>query len=70
MIRFPCILLCNELRLALLQAEELADEPDMKLWKKISKIEYRRCAVIEAYDTVKYLLLAITKKNTVSFGYG
>lgn len=63
-IRWPCILLCNELLLALSQAEELADEPDQSLWLKICKNEYGRCAVIEAYDSIKYLLLMIIKVDT------
>ncbi|KAG2687606.1 hypothetical protein I3760_09G059700 [Carya illinoinensis] len=60
-IRWPCVLLCNELLIALSQAEQLADEPDRSLWLKICKNEYRRCAVIEAYDSIKYLLLMIIK---------
>ncbi|XP_021866644.1 callose synthase 12 [Spinacia oleracea] len=63
-IRWPCILLCNELLLALGQAKELVDAPDRWLWHKICKNEYRRCAVIEAYDAVKHLLLAIIRQGT------
>lgn len=63
-IRWPCLLLCNELLLALRQAKELVDAPDKWLWYKIRKNEYRRCAVIEAYDCVKHLLLQIVKYNT------
>ncbi|GAV70420.1 Glucan_synthase domain-containing protein/FKS1_dom1 domain-containing protein [Cephalotus follicularis] len=63
-IRWPCFLLCNELLLALSQAKELVDAPDKWLWYKICKYEYRRCAVIEAYDCVKYLMLEIIKVNT------
>ncbi|XP_042501433.1 callose synthase 12-like [Macadamia integrifolia] len=63
-IRWPCFLLCNELRLALSQADELVDAPDKWLWRKICKNEYRRCAVIESYDSIKYLLLRIVKDGT------
>jgi len=63
-IRWPCILLCNELLLALGQAKELVDAPDKWLWHKISKHEYRRCVVIEAYDCVKYFLFKIIKQGT------
>lgn len=63
-VRWPCFLLCNELLLALSQAKELVDAPDKWLWYKICKNEYRRCAVIEAYDSVKHLLLEIIKVNT------
>ncbi|KAG5545325.1 hypothetical protein RHGRI_017700 [Rhododendron griersonianum] len=63
-IRWPALLLCNELLLALSQAKELVDAPDKWLWYKICKNEYRRCAVIEAYDSVRHLLLAIIKRNS------
>ncbi|XP_057957959.1 callose synthase 12-like [Malania oleifera] len=63
-IRWPCLLLCNELLLALSQAKELVDAPDKWLWYKICKNEYRRCAVIEAYDCVKHLLLDIVKRGS------
>ncbi|KAI3795319.1 hypothetical protein L1987_37970 [Smallanthus sonchifolius] len=58
-VRWPCLLLCNELLLALSQAKELVDAPDKWLWYKMAKNEYRRCAVIEAYDSIKHLLLTI-----------
>lgn len=63
-IRWPCLLLCNELLLALSQAKELVDAPDKWLWYKICKNEYRRCAVIEAYDSTRHFLLEIVKTNT------
>ncbi|KAF5458454.1 hypothetical protein F2P56_022481 [Juglans regia] len=63
-IRWPCFLLCNELLLALSQAKELVDAPDKWIWYKISKNEYRRCAVIEVYDCIRHLLLEIIKRNT------
>ncbi|KAL1363022.1 hypothetical protein HN51_011233 [Arachis hypogaea] len=63
-IRWPCFLLCNELLLALSEAKELVDESDNKLTRKIRKNEYRRCAVIEAYDSIKHLLLEIIKPNS------
>ncbi|XP_042519046.1 callose synthase 12 [Macadamia integrifolia] len=63
-IRWPCFLLCNELLLALSQAKELVDAPDKWLVRKICKHEYRRCAVIESYDSIKYLLLEIVKEGT------
>lgn len=63
-IRWPCFLLSNELLLALSQAKELVDAPDKWLWYKICKNEYRRCVVIEAYDSVKHLIPHILKANT------
>ncbi|KAH7651839.1 callose synthase protein [Dioscorea alata] len=62
-LRWPCFLLSNELLLALGQAKEL-EHTDKGHWRKICKSEYRRCAVIEAYDSVKHLLLEIVKENT------
>ncbi|XP_010919535.1 callose synthase 12 [Elaeis guineensis] len=62
-IRWPCVLLCNELLLALGQAKEL-EASDRSHWRKICKNEYRRCAVIEAYDSVRFLLLEIIREET------
>ncbi|KAH7857240.1 hypothetical protein Vadar_010462 [Vaccinium darrowii] len=66
-IRWPCFLLCNELLLALSQAGELSDIRDSDLWIKMCKNEYRRCAIIEAYDSVKALLLDIIKYNSEEY---
>ncbi|XP_073148709.1 callose synthase 12 [Henckelia pumila] len=63
-IQWPCLLLCNELLLALSQAKELVDAPDRWLWYKICKTEYRRCAVIESYDSLRHFLLAIVKNDS------
>ncbi|KAL5082204.1 hypothetical protein RYX36_010625 [Vicia faba] len=63
-IRWPCFLLCNELLLALSQAKELVDSSDRRLWRKICKHEFRRCAVIEAYDCIKHLLLEIIRPDS------
>ncbi|WJX69266.1 Callose synthase 12 [Trifolium repens] len=63
-IRWPCFLLCNELLLALSQAKELVDSPDRRLWRKICKYEFRRCAVIEAYDCIRYLLREIIRPDS------
>ena len=63
-IRWPCFLLCNELLLALSQAADVTGESDRWLWSKICKNEYRRCAVVEAYDSIKYLLLLVVKCGT------
>ncbi|KAE8720293.1 Callose synthase 5 [Hibiscus syriacus] len=66
-IRWPCFLLCNELLLALSQANELADAPDTWLWLKILENEYGRCSVIEAYDSIKHVLLTIIKYGTEEY---
>ncbi|XVF38236.1 hypothetical protein REPUB_Repub20aG0082600 [Reevesia pubescens] len=44
-------------------ATDLMDASDKRLWYKICKNEYRRCAVIETYDSVKYLMLEILINN-------
>ncbi|MBA0836692.1 hypothetical protein Goarm_008887 [Gossypium armourianum] len=66
-IRWPCFLLCNEFLLALSQAKELADAPDLWLWVKICKNEYGRCAVIEAYDSIKHVLLTLIRYGTEEY---
>lgn len=64
-IRWPCILLCNELLLSVSQAEDMANSQDRWVWHKMCKNEYRRCAIIEAYDSIKHLLLhQVIKYNT------
>ncbi|KAE8712440.1 Callose synthase 12 [Hibiscus syriacus] len=62
-IRWPCSLLGNELLRALDMAMGFIDRPDKWLWHKICNNEYRRCAVIETYDSIKYLMLRILIKN-------
>ncbi|KAL7608011.1 hypothetical protein Lser_V15G11057 [Lactuca serriola] len=56
-IRWPCFLLYKELYLAVCQAKALGDAGDERLWHKIGKNVYRRCTVLETYDSVKNLLL-------------
>ena len=63
-ISWPYFLLSNELLSALSEVCRLADAPDTRLWHKICKNKYRRCAVIEAYDSVKHLLLEMIKDYT------
>ncbi|CAM0882666.1 unnamed protein product [Alopecurus aequalis] len=62
-VRWPCLLLNNELLLALSQAKELVAD-DKTHWSRISSIEYRRCAVIEAYDSIRQLLLEIIEERS------
>lgn len=63
-VRWPCFLLNNELLLALSQAKELVAD-DRTHWSRIRNNEYRRCAVIEAYDSIRHLLLEIIEDGTV-----
>nr|XP_043619283.1 callose synthase 11-like [Erigeron canadensis] len=65
-VRWPCFLLCNELLLALSQARELAEAgaPDKWIWFRICNSEYRRCAVIEAYCSIRFMLLQIIQSQS------
>lgn len=62
-VRWPCFLLNNELLLALSQAKELVAD-DRAHWTRICGNEYRRCAVVEAYDSIRHLLLEIIEERT------
>jgi callose synthase len=64
-IRWPCFLLCNELSLALGQA---VTGSNRRLWRKICKNDYHRCAVIEVYDSAKHMLLEIIKEGNEEHG--
>lgn len=63
-VRWPCLLLRNELLLALSQAKESKSKNDEWHWRKICSNDYRKCAVIEAYDSIKFLLNKIIEKNS------
>ncbi|KAJ0928702.1 putative 1,3-beta-glucan synthase [Helianthus annuus] len=56
------------LLLALNQASELASAPDRWVWFRISTSEYRRCAVIEAYCSIRYVLLYIIHERSEERG--
>ncbi|KVH89522.1 callose synthase 11-like [Cynara cardunculus var. scolymus] len=63
-VRWPCFLLCNELLLALNQAIEYPRSPDRWIWFRICNSEYRRCAVIEAYCSIRFLILEIIQNRS------
>lgn len=63
-VRWPCFLLNNELLLALSQATDLVAD-DRTHWIRICNNEYRRCAVVEVYDSIRHLLLEIIEERTV-----
>ncbi|KAI3710264.1 hypothetical protein L2E82_40042 [Cichorium intybus] len=67
-VRWPCVLLGNELSLAVNQASELFGAPDRWVWFRICNSEYRRCAVIEAYCSIRFLLLDIIDKQSEEYG--
>ncbi|GAA0159764.1 hypothetical protein LIER_16469 [Lithospermum erythrorhizon] len=63
-IQWPCFLLSNQLLIAIAKVEKFVNPSDRELWAKISKNEYMRCAVVEAYYSVKHFLLDIVGINT------
>lgn len=63
-VRWPCFLLSNELLLALYQASDYSRSPDRWIWFRICNSEYRRCAVIEAYCSIRFLILEIIQKRS------
>ncbi|KAJ7533488.1 hypothetical protein O6H91_13G051600 [Diphasiastrum complanatum] len=62
-LQWPSVLISNEILLALGQAKRW-DGNDKALWRKICKNEYRRCAVIEFYESIKHILLRRIVKET------
>lgn len=57
MIRFPpefCFRLQIHTAIGLIKDKYVEDK---SMWKKIAKSEYRRCAVIESYESIKHILL-------------
>ncbi|KAK4770184.1 hypothetical protein SAY87_030716 [Trapa incisa] len=56
-VMWPCFLLSNNIILAVGEIQKFADAPDDWVHRKIFKEEFTRCAIIEAYDSVKNLLL-------------
>ncbi|OWM91036.1 hypothetical protein CDL15_Pgr023369 [Punica granatum] len=56
-ITWPCFLLRDNLIRALSETQNIADAPDKWVCYKIFKEELTRCAVVEAYDSIKHLLL-------------
>eukprot|EP00250_Pteridium_aquilinum_P004273 c14499_g1_i1 orf=375-5705(-) len=61
---WPSVLLSNEVLVALGFARDWRGIDDTKLWGKISKNEYRKCAVLECYDSFKHLLLRIIRDDS------
>ncbi|MCO5556549.1 hypothetical protein L7F22_010099 [Adiantum nelumboides] len=63
-VQWPSVLLSNELQLALRQAQSWPGKDDKRLWRKICRSEYRRCAVIECYESSRHVLTRIVKENS------
>jgi callose synthase len=64
--QWPSTLLANEVRLAVEQVQKHKGN-DKSLWKKICANDYRRCAVIESYETIKFVLREIVRENTTEY---
>lgn len=65
--QWPSVLLSNEVLVALGFARDWQGVEDRKLWEKVSKNEYRKCAVLECYDSLKHLLLRILKPDSTEY---
>ncbi|KAH7429708.1 hypothetical protein KP509_09G062400 [Ceratopteris richardii] len=63
-VQWPSVLLSNELQLALRQAQAWTGKDDKRLWRKVCRSEYRRCAVIECFESTKHVLMRIVKLKT------
>lgn len=63
--QWPSTLLANEVQTALdLVKSKTMD--DRHVWRKIVKNEYRRCAVIESYESLKHILVYKILRNNSS----
>lgn len=60
-VQWPSVLLSNELQLALRQAQTWSGKDDKRLWKKVCRSEYRKCAVIECYESTRHVIYRIVK---------
>lgn len=63
-MQWPSVLLSNEVLIALGLTQTWQGTDDKELWEKISQQEYRRCAVLECYDSVKQLLMRILRDGS------
>ncbi|KAG0567784.1 hypothetical protein M758_7G116000 [Ceratodon purpureus] len=62
--QWPSTLLANEVYAALDLVKDKHVE-DKVVWKKISKSEYRRCAIVESYESIKHILVyRILRQNS------
>jgi callose synthase len=64
--QWPSTLLANEVRLAVEQVQKHKGN-DKSLWRKICANDYRRCAVIESYETIKFVLREIIRESTTEY---
>ncbi|KAL2643326.1 hypothetical protein R1flu_010913 [Riccia fluitans] len=60
--QWPSVLISNELLVALGLCEKYYTS-DRALWKKVASNEYRRCAVIEAYESIQHVLRRILRND-------
>lgn len=62
-VLWPSVLLSNEVPVALRLTQNWQGD-DKMLWRKVCKNEYRRCAVVESYESLKYLLKRIIRASS------
>ncbi|KAH7422298.1 hypothetical protein KP509_12G002500 [Ceratopteris richardii] len=62
--QWPCMLLANELSIALQQIKNWQGDDDRRLWRKIAKSEYRRCAVIECFESSRHVMQRILREGS------
>ncbi|KAH7445830.1 hypothetical protein KP509_01G025800 [Ceratopteris richardii] len=66
-VQWPSVLLSNEVLAAVSMTQVWQGNDDQRLWTKICKNEYRRCAVVECYDSIKYLLKRILNEGSEEY---
>ncbi|KAG0630739.1 hypothetical protein M758_1G200900 [Ceratodon purpureus] len=64
--QWPSTLLANEILLALNSVRYHRGD-DRSVWNIICKSEYRRCAVIESYESVKHVIRKILRNDSEEF---
>ncbi|KAH7423735.1 hypothetical protein KP509_12G070800 [Ceratopteris richardii] len=63
-MQWPSVLLSNSVLVALGFARDWRSVDCQKLWEKISKNEYRKCAVLECYYSFKHLMSRVLKDDS------
>ncbi|KAG6554695.1 hypothetical protein Mapa_003714 [Marchantia paleacea] len=61
--QWPSVLISNEVLIALGLCKDWY-YTDHGLWKKIASNEYRRCAVIESYESIRHVLKRILREDS------
>ncbi|KAG0619713.1 hypothetical protein M758_4G159300 [Ceratodon purpureus] len=64
--QWPSTLLANQILLALYSVQYHRGD-DKSVWSIVCKSEYRKCAVIECYDSMKHVLRKILKEDSEEY---